>query len=189
MALPPDDMDSALTTEKDAFLRQLPKRIAAIEDIWARLEAGSWDGTQLEAMYERVREIFESSKAFSLFQLNESAFSLEVYLSSFVGSDIRPGAAQVDAIAGLVRTLKTAANVTASAEQGRDSKASETAVYLLGDSVGLTAELAEPLRSLDCDVEQFTDPEPLLARLQLSPPRRSLRTPRCCHRWRRSRRS
>jgi len=171
MALPPDDMDSALTTEKDAFLRQLPKRIAAIEDIWAKLETGSWESAQLEAMYERVREIFESSKAFSLFQLNESVFSLEVYLSSFVGSDIRPGAAQVDAIAGLVRTLKTAANVTATTEQGRDSKTNESAVHLLGDPVGLTAELAEPLRSLDCDVEQFTDPESLLARLQLSPPK------------------
>ena len=171
MVLPPDVTRVAQATERDAFIRQLPKRIAAIEDIWARLETGQWDGAQLEALYERVREIFESSKTFSLFQLNESAFSLEVYLSSFVGSDISPGPAQLDAVGGLVRTLKTAANVTASTEQELGAGSGRAAIHLLGEPDGLTAELATALRALDCDVEQFADPESLLAQLQRSPPK------------------
>ena len=69
MAPPPDEKGSGLPVEKDVFVQQLPKRIAAIEDIWAKLTSGSWDHLQLEALYERIREISENSKVFSLFQL------------------------------------------------------------------------------------------------------------------------
>jgi len=170
MASTPDGIDTAPGNSRDGFVQQLPTRIAAIEDIWARLETGPWDGEQLNSLDERVREISESSKAFSLFQLNESVFSLEVYLSSFVGSDISPDATQVDAISGLVRALKTAANITATEEQHQQNTSTDSTVFVLGDSAGATAELAEALRGLDCDVPYFADPESLLARLQTRPP-------------------
>lgn len=171
MASPPDETDMGRITARDAFIRQLPKRIAAIEEIWGRLENGTWDAVQLDALYERIQEISESSKEFSLFQLNESVFSLEVYLSSFVGSDINPGAAQIDAIAGLVRALKTAANVTASAEQHRDSTPSDTGVFVLGDRDGFTADLTNALTELGCKVTSFSDVDSLLSRLQVQQPK------------------
>ncbi|MCG6967397.1 MAG: EAL domain-containing protein [Chromatiaceae bacterium] len=171
MSAPLDEIDAGRLKGREAFIEQLPKRVAAIQDIWARLESGSWDVAQLEALYERVREISESSKTHSLFQLNESVFSLEVYLSSFVGSDISPGKAQLDAIAGLVRALKTAANVTASAEQHPDAAADDMAIYILGDSQGPTAGLADALQTLDCDVQHFAQTESLLARLHSHPPK------------------
>ena len=62
MAPPPDDKSSGQSQRKRGFVRQLPKRIAAIEDIWAKLSGGSWDHLQLEALYERIREISENSK-------------------------------------------------------------------------------------------------------------------------------
>ena len=101
MAPPPDATDAGQTRERDTFVLQLPKRIAAVEEIWSRLERGDWNAAQLEALYERIQEISDSSKTFSLFQLNESALSLEVYLSSFIGADIKPGDSQVEAITGL----------------------------------------------------------------------------------------
>ncbi len=170
MASTPDGSDTAPGNSRDGFVAQLPKRIAAIEDIWARLETGPWDSGQLDALDERVREISEYSKVFSLFQLNESVFSLEVYLSSFVGSDISPDAAQVDAISGLVRALKTAANITATEEQNQQSASSGSAVFVLGDSAGITADLAEALRGLGCDIKYFANPESLLESLQTRPP-------------------
>lgn len=171
MAPPPGETNTDRSKTRDAFVRQLPKRIAAIEDIWSRLQNTSWDASLLDALYERIREISESSKAFALFQLNESVFSLEVYLSSFVGSDISPGAAQIDAIAGLVRALKTAANVTASAEQHEETVSDNARVFILGDQAGVTAELAAAMGKLGGDVDYFADTDALLSRLQTQMPR------------------
>ena len=171
MAPPPADKDSDQVKDKDVFIQQLPKRIAAIEDIWAKLTSGAWDHVQLEALYERIREISENSKAYSLFQLNESVFSLEVYLSSFIGSDISPGTAQLDAITGLLRALKTAASGTATEDQIAPSPTGSVTVYILGDEGGITAELAGALRDLDCELQYFPDTESLLKKLEIQAPR------------------
>ena len=170
MALTPDNEDSGQTPESAAFARQLPKRIAAIEEIWSHLADGTWDSDQLDALYERVREISESSKTLSLFQLNESVFSLEVYLSSFVGSDMCPGEAQIDAISGLVRALKTASTLSVSSDDIEPAHGGVT-VFALGDKAGVTARLTQALRSLDCDIHYFTDTESLLLQIQAKPPR------------------
>ncbi|MGB5639911.1 MAG: EAL domain-containing protein [Sedimenticolaceae bacterium] len=171
MAPPPDDMVADPARQRDAFVRQLPKRIAAIEDIWARLHNGAWDHDQLEALYERIREISENSKAFSLFQLNESVFSLEVYLSSFIGSAMSPAPGQVGAITGLLRALKTAANGTVSAEHPVEDSSAAVGIFVLGEKGGLTAELADALRRLDCEVLYFSDTERLLQQMQARPPK------------------
>lgn len=171
MALTPDNDHTEPTPEGAAFARQLPKRIAAIEEIWSHLSDGPWDSEQLDALYERVREISENSKSLSLFQLNESVFSLEVYLSSFVGSDMCPGEAQIDAISGLVRALKTAASLSVSHEDTEPKAHGGVTAFALGDKAGVTAQLTQALRSLDCNIHYFTDTDSLLLQLQTNPPR------------------
>lgn len=171
MAPSPDADQTEHAEGREAFVRQLPKRIAAIEDIWSRLENGAWDNEQLDSLYSRVREISESSKRFSLFQLNESVFSLEVYLSSFVGADIVPGSAQLSAIAGLVRALKTAANVTVTNEEAGHAADVKAGVFVIGEPSGPTGELAEALQRQGCEVQRFTDIESVMARLQVQTPR------------------
>ena len=164
-------MEANNTEERDPFLTQLPKRMAAIEEIWSRLHTGKWEADQLDALYERVREISEISKALSLFQLNESVFSLEVYLSSFIGSDIQPDKAQVTAIDGLVRTLRLAVDATEANEASLDQPHGRITLFTLGDKGGITAELAEALRHSECDIQYFSDVEPLVAELESRPPR------------------
>ncbi|MDJ0738105.1 MAG: EAL domain-containing protein [Gammaproteobacteria bacterium] len=171
MAEPPGDKETDLGGGRDAFVEQLSTRLAAIEDIWSKLESGAWDRELLDALYARIREISESSKSYNLFQLNESVFSLEVYLSSFVDSDIVPGASQMSAIAGLVRALKTAASVTASTELTAGGDADEAGIFILGDSDGPTGDVTTALSELGCDVSLFGDTEALLARLQVRPPK------------------
>lgn len=166
---PPDDRQQAQTSERDAFVVQLPTRLAAIEDIWSRLSQGPWETELLDALYERIREISESSKTHGLFQLNESVFSLEVYLSSFVDSAIAPAAEQVEAIDGLIRAVKAAAK-TACETRDAAAPAGETLVFLLGSGSQLTAGLAEPLQRLGCVVNQFDSVDPLLTELQAQPP-------------------
>lgn len=164
-------MDAEPTTDRDTFLRQLPKRMAAIEEVWAKLQTGVWDSEQLEALYERVREMSEKSKELSLYQLNESVFSLEVYLSSFVGNDIRPDEAQLNAIDGLVRALRTAANATETDEATLQEPHGSTTLFTLGSKGGITAELAEALRQSDCEILYFSDVETLLAELEVRRPK------------------
>ncbi len=173
MAPSPDDLAPAKIKDKDAFVQQLPKRVAAIEDIWAKISDGNWDQRQLDALYERVQEISESSKTFGLFQLNESVFSLEVYLSSFVGADIEPGEAQVDAISGLLRALRTASDLCTASEQEKPSApaTTEVAVFMLGDQTGITSDLATALGKLDCKVEYFARGRELLDVLQSRRPK------------------
>lgn len=155
--------DETPTKDPDAFVKQLPKRIAAIEDIWSRLSAGNWDPDQLESLYDRVREISEKSKALALFQLNESVFSLEVYLSSFVESDISPRPAQIEAISGLLRALNTAAKVTPVADA--EPASGQVSVFVLGEKGGLTTELGAALGRIDSDVHFFADVDSLLRQL------------------------
>lgn len=171
MASPPGEKDNVEGDGREAFVQQLATRIAAIEEIWSKLEGGTWDNDQLAALYSRIQEISESSKAYSLFQLNESVFSLEVYLSSFIDSDIVPGPSQISAISGLVRALKTAAGVTSSTEQELQANSGDAAIFVLGDADGPTGEVVEALQALSCEVQEFTDTEALMVRLQARPPK------------------
>lgn len=164
-------MDAEPQSERDTFMRQLPQRMAAIEEIWSRLQTGGWDVEHLTALYERVREVSENSKQLSLFQLNESVFSLEVYLSSFIGADIEPDGSQLSAISGLVRTLRTAVDATESNEAALDEPHGGATIFTIGDKGGVTADLAEALRQSDCDVQYFSDAETLVVQLETRPPR------------------
>ncbi|MCB1772111.1 MAG: EAL domain-containing protein [Gammaproteobacteria bacterium] len=154
---------------RDAFVAQLPKRVAAIEDVWSKLSTVDWNQDQLESLYDRVREISEFSKSLNLFQLNESVFSLEVYLSSFVGSDIRPDASQMEAIGGLVRALNTAAKVTSSS--GVEPIGGQVTIFVLGEKGGLTTELGTALGKVDADVHFFSDVDVLLQQMHKHPPK------------------
>lgn len=181
MALPPNTDDTTATESRQTFVQQLPTRLAAIEDIWAKLEEGAWDKGLVDALYARIREISESSKAHSLFQLNESVFSLEVYLSSFVDSDITPGTTQLSAISGLVRALKTAANVTPAPEPDLGGSEipdivvsevdEESGVFILAEQSEPFDDIVAALRDLDCAVEVFDDTDALLARMDAATPR------------------
>jgi PleD family two-component response regulator/EAL domain-containing protein (putative c-di-GMP-specific phosphodiesterase class I) len=173
MAVPPDT-DSTTTNEARAtFLQQLPKRLAAIEEIWTKLEHGPWERDKLNALYHRIREISEASKQHSMFQLNESVFSLEVYLSSFVDSDISPGASQISAIDGLVRALKTSVAIPAAAASSdtAEATAETSGIFVLAEDTEPFTGVMAALGDLGCQVERFDDADSLLTRLEASPPR------------------
>ena len=40
MAVPPGKKDTGQSNEREAFVQQLSTRVAAIEEIWAKLESG-----------------------------------------------------------------------------------------------------------------------------------------------------
>jgi len=145
-------------TDKDEFIRQLPQRMAAIEENWSELS--HWSAELLDKLYRRIREISEASSRFGLFQLNESVFSVEVYLSSFVGIQEAPVREQLEAIEGLLNHLKSTAN---SIEQVavKTTKADQT-IYILSDESGDISKLANTLQEHGTEIHFFDETGTLL---------------------------
>ena len=158
-ASPESIMD--LPNDKDAFLLQLPQRMAAIEENWEVLRKGEWDSDELEKLYKRLREISEASSRFGLYQLNENVFSFEVYLSSFVGTGEQPGEEQLEAIDGLLRNLKSATEgfektpLTGSDEKGQT-------VYLLKDEEESGDGLPNAFSAIGTNSREFEDLDTLI---------------------------
>lgn len=150
-----------LPSDREGFLRQLPQRMAAIEENWSDLKNQAWSTSTLEKLYGRVREVSEASSRFGLRQLNENVFSVEVYLSSFVGVEEKPGDDQVEAIEGLLRNLRSAANsCTEGSTQGAAGKGQT--VYLLGnESETVVTELSQAFKSLGTPATMFSDTDEL----------------------------
>ena len=145
----------------DIFLSQLPQRLAAIEENWASIRNAGWQTEAVDKLYRRVREISEASSRFGLYQLNETVFSVEVYLSSFVGADKAPADNQLDAIEGLLRNLR--ATATESAEGAALTPAGQTAdVYVLGSEKGDLQALGQALGSRSVQMRFFDNAEDTL---------------------------
>lgn len=158
--------------EHESFFTRLDGRIAAIEAAWVNLKAG-WESERLQALYQRVCEISESSQRLSLFQLNEAAFSLEVYLSSFVDAPAPPSSEQLAEIEGLVRGLQAVAGEAASAsptDHAPPPKSGSRSVYALLTPESLAAEVASAVGARGCEVTTFLTVEALLDGLAMEVP-------------------
>jgi PleD family two-component response regulator/EAL domain-containing protein (putative c-di-GMP-specific phosphodiesterase class I) len=158
--------------DHDSFFTQLDGRIAAIEENWKRLKDG-WDEERLQSLYQRVCEISESSGDPSLFQLNESAFSLEVYLSSFVDSGKNPSADQLAEIEGLVRGLQ---GVAGEQPTGQPATPPATArrctrtFYALLSGNSPAEPLLDYMRAQGCQLQCFEDGQALLSAMNQNLP-------------------
>ncbi len=158
--------------DRETFLQQLPQRITAIDEKWAMLSKGNWNNDTLDDLYTRVLEISNGSSQFGFFQLNESVFSTEVYLSSFVEAKEPPSSEQVEAIDGLLRTLNATATATTAANSNDDSNASgnKPLAYLLDANSESYGTLVKQLEQLGAEVQQFKEPEPCLRAIDTRPP-------------------
>lgn len=148
--------------DKGEFLRQLPQRMAAIEENWTSLKHQNWNAELLETLYGRVREISEASSRFELFQLSENVFSVEIYLSSFAGVEERPSQEQVDSIEGLLRNLRSAAKSCADSHKPRDTAGKTEVIYLLGDPADAVMQhMSAAFEALETKTKTFTEPAAL----------------------------
>jgi len=150
-----------LPNDKDTFLLQLPQRMAAIEENWEILRKGEWDTEELEKLYKRLREVSEASSRFGLYQLNENVFSVEVYLSSFVGSGDEPVKEQIEAIDGLLRNLKS---VTEGFEKTLASGSHEVGqtIFLLLEEEETGVTLEKALDAIGTRSREFDDFDTLI---------------------------
>lgn len=150
--------------EQESFFTRLDGRVAAIEEAWIHLKAG-WNAERLMALYQRVCEISEESSKLSLFQLNEGAFSLEVYLSSFIDTPKTPNSDQITEIDGLVRSLQIAAGERpdpAASAQPAEKRSCSRNFFALTSAAGPATKLLEMIREHGCNVTRYADITALL---------------------------
>jgi PleD family two-component response regulator/EAL domain-containing protein (putative c-di-GMP-specific phosphodiesterase class I) len=161
--------------DHESYVSHLDGRIAAIEEAWGRLKAG-WDNERLAALYLRVSEISDDSGHQSLFQLNENAFSLQVYLSSFVDTAKTPSAEQLSEIDGLIRSLQVAVDEMpedvpdSSPTQPSSAPRCTRSVYALLSDPSPAKPLLDYMTSHGCAVTPYVDAEQLLQAMNIELP-------------------
>ena len=159
-----------LPDEQDRFLLQLPEWLAAVERGWSSLRAERWDKEQLNALYRQLRDISAASSPLGLYQLNEGLFSLEVYLSSFVGTGEKPDQGQFETIDELLRNLQATAQACLQDKPRGARQQGQTTFFLkCGASTELEA-LQAALVSHEADSKVFEQIEGLLNAMLLELP-------------------
>lgn len=114
---------------KEAFIRQLPKRIVDIKEEWDDLCQREWDKPRLKHLYTKAQDLAGASGRFGLIEISEGLFMLETYLSSFVDSDLQPSQQQSDTGDKLIADLRKKDNQL-NPEQKIKPQAGKTLFYL-----------------------------------------------------------
>jgi PleD family two-component response regulator/EAL domain-containing protein (putative c-di-GMP-specific phosphodiesterase class I) len=122
------DIDAA-----QVLLRALPKRMGAIVVHWRELKSGDWSTEHFDELYQQVQSLGEVASHAGLSRVSESAFALEVYLSTFGADQGRPGIERLQEAEALLRVLDSAAQ---SALRGKSST---------GKAPSMTASTAGPI--------------------------------------------
>ncbi len=92
--------------QQQHMLDRLPEKITSIIDGWQQLTEGGWDQPIAEHLFTSIQELAEESEQFNLFQISESLVSFEIYLSSFIDSDLTPNNEQILEANRLIKILQ-----------------------------------------------------------------------------------
>ncbi len=140
---------------KDAFLNHLPERIANFQNEWQGLCEGEWNLSKLGQLFQKIQELSGTSGRFGLIQVSESAFSLEVYLSSFLENSSCPKVEHIEKSLELFNLLSQAVK-TAKPQKSilnHDTKS----VFFLRASDNIAPGLVAALEANSCSILTFSD--------------------------------
>jgi len=84
--------------------------MGAIVTLWRDLKGGDWNDKRFDELYQQVQNLGEAAGRAGLARVSESAFALEVYLSTFGSDQTRPGVERLQEAEALLRALDTAAH-------------------------------------------------------------------------------
>ena len=150
-------------------------------DTWRRLITHGWQQEAAEQLFQRVSELATTDPENEAPQVIESALSTEVYLSSFVDSNLIPSGRQIDELGHLIGSLVAASErlaqapgspslAVAATESRPPPLANTQAVYFYGLDADLAAALSVLLESEDIRLEAFGELGGLLSKLDAAPP-------------------
>ncbi len=151
-----------------AFLRQVPGRVAAILENWHRLVQSDWDSSTLANLRERIYTLAEAGGKFGVRQIKQSAQSLETHLGEYAETNSKPHHDDIVALDGLIHAFKQAALQACDLSQNHDLSSSSELnemermvdtqkAYLLGIDSNLVPGLEKALTSHQFNVQSLID--------------------------------
>jgi len=93
----------------DAYAAQLPERLKQIDELWAGLPLGTWDGVRFGTLHRMVHSLTGSGKTFGFAMLSDAARNLEDYLGPLAAAQAALREDQSDKIQAMLRQLQAAA--------------------------------------------------------------------------------
>jgi len=146
MATQPNDSERTPNSGRELLPPKIEERIVKIRRRWAKLRV-EWNSDELIEIHSALSELSEYSAHEGLHSLADAAFSAEVYLSSFVGTQIPMTPNQRESADSLLAEL-TAGHRLASGKNGkRTAPVSSDEIFLLGPVEGPLHAVAELIRS------------------------------------------
>lgn len=173
-----------VSDNRDDFLNQLDSYMVSVEQEKLQAEQSDWSKAAISGLYQEIQQLSETSGHFDLPGFHEAAFSMEIYLSSFVDSAKSPSAKQQTEISHLFNALRETAQETLN-EYGIDTGPMETEeqsadplpdldtkpIYALGPGGGSDAGITRRLNNLGLKTRAFENQDHLLQALEDEEPR------------------
>lgn len=163
-----DKAHSLLTDLQQQYLAQIEVKIAQIEAIWARWQAGTLQPDDLRDLQRIAHNLAGSGATFGLAAVSDAARALDVALQAVVsGADITGSranlAALVESLLDVMRQSKAAAPQSISSGQAVPAT---TIIYIAGHNQEETEELTRQITYFGYSTEHFCSSADLVAAVE-----------------------
>ena len=164
---PPTAIEKELAELQANYIRNLPNKIARINDLWQKLIHYSWSAEAFSLLQRIAHSLAGSGKTFGFDQLSKDALRLDEYLLKFIHDRDNPSAEERARIESLIKALQTTA-VGCEAKQNASLMISnmdryklqgaEKTIYIVDDDAHLSHYLNTILSNIGYTVRCFTTP-------------------------------
>lgn len=163
---------------RQQHLDELHEKIANIVEYWQCLSENEWNQPAAEELFLSIQALTATSEHLGLIQISEAIFSIEVYLSSFIDSGLRPNDEQLQEANRFIKALQTIGDNLPPPETIDDSiidepllpSQSSQHIYYIRTENDIAPTLVPVLKERGCSVLTFVDADDLLAEFNKVPP-------------------
>lgn len=152
-------------SQEECFAQQ-EQRISKIKANWQQLSENDWDEALLEQLYTKLRTFSSECAQNELNELNDAVFSIEVYLSSFIGLNTRPNDKQFAEIDHLIQSLK----LDSVDKNTLETKQPSNYIYILDSEDNIDQKIVSDLENADFHIDLFPDADALTRAIDVLQP-------------------
>ncbi|MDH5325340.1 MAG: EAL domain-containing protein [Gammaproteobacteria bacterium] len=180
--LPDEQNQRKLDRIREDYLRELPEKIAGVEQLWSELVHCAWDDGEFSQFHIKVHSLAGSAGTFGLEELSNAARQLSDLLTHISTTQRRPDESQRLHINALVRVLVRTANpldpdlcerIQQAAPEPKEplpTSDKQHTIYIVDDDHQLGIYLGTLLSGLGYTTRNFDDPSAALAYVEKSQP-------------------
>jgi len=152
--------------KKATILATKEQEINHLKRQWDALRNNEWNESLLEELYSALRRFASQCALDNFDDLNDAGFSIEVYLSSFIGTNSPPNQKQFDDIDKLFNIL----NTDLEKEEEMHDAIVNNIVYILDENKKTDQSIINALKEKNLDVELFSNINKLISSVNQKQP-------------------